>query len=269
MKAQPLLFLGDRRRTALLARVAASARRWRQSWVAQAPDDFEASCDAPERGGFTARIASVATSAWTLEVGGDRVAMLLLPHATFAWCLHESGSAPLDGAMPVTAGSLADTLEREVARTLFMETCAVDGREVADVSRGSLDELAEWSRAARAWSLSVKAAGGRGFTLLIAAARVDALAPARATCSPQALERRREAVGENTVTLRALVGETRIPVAELAGLALDDVLLLDQPLAEPVALVCGDPAAPVAAGNLGRAGARRAIKITSHSAPRN
>ncbi len=57
-----------------------------------------------------------------------------------------------------------------------------------------------------------------------------------------------------------------MPVGELADLALDDVLVLDQPLNEPIAVVCGKSAAPVVAGNLGRAGARRAIKITGAKA---
>lgn len=266
MKAQPLLFLGDRRRAALLERIGASARRWRQAWAPQAADLFEAGCEAPAAGGFTAPVASVATSAWQFEVAGERVAVLLLPHATFAWSVHEAGSVPLDGATSVTPDSLGERLELEVARSLLQEVCGLDKREVANVSRASLDALGEWSRAARAWTVPVKSAGGRGFTLLVSAARIEALAPARAVTGAGTLAARREAVGENTITLRALIGETRMPVGELADLALDDVLVLDQPLSDPISVVCGKSAAAVVAGNLGRAGARRAIKITGAKA---
>jgi hypothetical protein len=269
MKAQPLLYLGDRRRRALLERIAASAGRWRQAWAAEARDTFEVECDPPSRGGFTSPVPSVATSAWTLEVSGDRAAVLLLPHGTFAWCVHAAGNVPVDGSLAVAPDSLAGKLEEEVARSLLTETCGIGKREMADVSRASLADLAEWIRAARAWRLSVIAAAGRGFTLLVSAARIDALAPSRAAILSQPLSARREAIGENTLTLRALVGETCLPVSELAGLALDDVLLLDQPLAEPIVLVSGASGAPVATGNLGRSGARRAVKITGHSASRS
>ena len=58
-------------------------------------------------------------------------------------------------------------------------------------------------------------------------------------------------------------------VTELADLALDDVLVLDQHLAEPVTLVAPQSGVAVAAGNLGRAGARRAIKVAGLPAQRN
>ena len=78
-----------------------------------------------------------------------------------------------------------------------------------------------------------------------------------------------DAIGENTVTLRAEVGETSLSLTELSELALDDVLVLDQHLAEPVTLVSGESGVPVAAGNLGRAGPRRAVKVAGLPAQRN
>ena len=143
MKSQPLLFLGERRRAALQERVAAAARRWRQAWAAQATDTFDISCEAPEAGGFTVPVAAVATSGWELELGGDRVAVLLLPHSTFAWCVHEGGGLPHDGGASVAADSLAEQLEQEVARSLLLETCGVDKRDVATVTRTSLPALAD------------------------------------------------------------------------------------------------------------------------------
>lgn len=261
MNAQPLLFLGDRRRAALTAGAASAARRWRQHWVPGANDTFEADCEAPHAAGFSAPVATMATSCWALDVAGERVAVLLLPHGTLAWCVLESGAASLDLGAAFAADSLADQLEHEVARTLLAETCLRDSREVASVTRIANPDLAEWSRAARAWTLSLRTAGcARGCALLVAASRLELLAPARKPVRGDLLARR-DAVGENVVELRALVGETSMSVTELAELAVDDVLVLDQLLTEPVTLVSPGTGAAVAAGNLGRSGARRAIKV--------
>jgi hypothetical protein len=59
------------------------------------------------------------------------------------------------------------------------------------------------------------------------------------------------------------------PVSELAALALDDVLVLEQPLSEPVVLIAPDSGVVFATGNLGRAGARRAIKLAAVPAQKN
>jgi len=262
MSAQPLLFLGDRRREALTARTAAAARRWRQHWVPGADDAFDAACAAPHADGFAAPVASVATSCWALAAAGDRIAVLLLPHGTFAWCVTETGAAALDLGGSYAADSLAEGLEHEVARTLLAEACLRDAREVATVTRIAADELADWSRGARAWTLTLQTAGcARGCTLLVAASRLEQLAQARAPVRGDALGARRDAVGENVVALRAVVGEASMSVTELAELALDDVLVLDQRLTEPVTLMSPVNGAAVAAGNLGRSGARRAIKV--------
>lgn len=270
MNAQPLLFLGDTRRSAIAARVAAAARRWRQHWVPGAGETFESTCDAPQAGGFAAPVAAVATSCWALDVAGERVAVLLLPHGTFAWCVLEAGAASLDLGGAFAMDSLAETLEHEVARSLLTETCLRDAREAANVTRLPASELPDWSRAARAWTLALKTAGcGRGCTLLVAAARLEVLAPARALPRGATLGTRRDSVGENVVTLRAVVGEASMSVTELAELALDDVLVLDQHLAEPVTMIAPDSGAAVVAGNLGRAGARRAIKVAGIPGQKN
>jgi len=264
VSAPPLLFLGERRRAAIVARTASAARRWRQHWVPAASDEFDATCDAPQRGGFAAPVAAAATSCWALEVAGERVAVLLLPHGTFAWCVLESGAPSLDLGGAPGGESLASSLEKEVARSLLAETCLREPREVANVAPIASAEIAEWSRSARAWTLSLRSpACARGCVLLVAAARLEQLAPARTPVAGERPGVRREAIGENFVALRAVVGETALSVPELAGLALDDVLVLDQRLTEPVALVSPGNGTAVAAGNLGRSGSRRAIKVAA------
>jgi flagellar motor switch/type III secretory pathway protein FliN len=270
MKAQPLLFLGDKRRDAVTSRIAAGSRRWRQLWAPGSDDTFEATCEPPATEGFTEHVASVATSCWELEVAGERTAVLLLPHSTFAWVVHEgAGVQPMNAAGVHAADSLTEKLEQDVAQTLLTELCVPASREPVRAARLPADALSDWSREARAWTLAVEAGTGRGFTLLVSAARLEMLAPARGMPTSQKLAALRDAIGENTVMLRAEVGETSMSLSELADLALDDVLVLDQHLAEPVTLVSPVSGSPVAAGNLGRAGARRAVKVAGLPAQRN
>lgn len=265
----PLLFLGDQRRQAVTNRVAEGLRRWRQSWVRDAADTFEVTAESPAAEGWTGAVAGVVTSVWVLEAGAERLAALLLPHATFAWAVQEAGTSSLDsGGAP--EDSIAARLEQEVALTLLSELCQLERRDAAAVRRMTSDELAEWSRATRAWTFHARgAAGGRGCSVLLASSRVERLAPARAPMSGAPLDSRREAVGENTVVLRAVVGETALSMSELAEIALDDVLMLDQRLAEPVTLVSSPSGSPVATGSLGRSGLRRAIKVAGIPAARN
>ena len=268
MNAQPLLFLGDKRRRTLLARVADSARRWRLSW-SKTGESFEAHCEPPAASGYTELVASISTSCWALEIAGERQAVLLLPHAALHWAVHEGGAGALDAAAAAAPGTIAEELEEEVARTLISDLCAVDEREAISVIRTTSDALADWSRDCRAWTLQLRASSGRAFTLLLSARRFEKLAPARAVTPSAALVSRRDAVGGNSLLLSAVVGEVEMSVSELAEVAIDDVLVLDQRLADPIAVLASHSNVPVAAGNLGRAGARRAIKITSIAASRN
>jgi hypothetical protein len=270
MKPQPLLFLGQKRKQLLLARMADSARRWRTSWIAQSTDTFEAQCEPPAAGGHTELVASVSTSCWALEISEERQAVLLLPHSTWLWAVQEAGVTSLDNPGTPDADSMAGKLEQEVATSLFTELCAVDRREALVVTRVASDTLAEWSRGCRAWTLQLRAPGaGRAFTLLVSAQRFEMLAPARAVLPPAQLASRRDAVGGNSLSLRAVVGELSMSVSELADVAIDDVLVLDQHLTDPVAVLAAQSRIPVAAGNLGRAGARRAIKISSIPVTKN
>jgi flagellar motor switch/type III secretory pathway protein FliN len=271
MKAQPLLFLGDKRRRAVTARIEAGCRRWRRQWAPGSDEAFEVACDSPAAGGFAEPVASAATTGWALETGDERAAVLLLPHSTFAWMVHE-GAQPMNLAVPVTdspADSIVEKLEQEVARTLLSELCVPVSNEPVRVARMPADAITDWSRTARAWTLQAKTATGRGFTVLVSSARLEMLAPARGMPASQKLAALRDAIGENTLTLRAEVGETQLSLTELSDLALDDVLVLDQHLAEPVTLVSPTSGAAVAAGNLGRAGARRAVKVAGLPAQRN
>jgi hypothetical protein len=259
---QPLLVLGERRRAAVLARLRDGARRWRESWAPGAGESFEAQCETPAPGGFGGAVAAATTSIWSIERAGQRIAVLLLPHSTFAWCVQESGALATETGAEPAAGSIADQIEREVAESLLAQLCA-DGDAPLVARRAAADTLGEWSRETRAWSLQVRSGTSRSFTLLLDAAHVESLAPARGVGKGPAPRPRREAIGESALALRAIVGDASMSVSDLASLAIDDVLVLDHRLAEPVTLVARATGAPVAAGNLGRTGARRAIKVAA------
>jgi flagellar motor switch/type III secretory pathway protein FliN len=188
-----------------------------------------------------------------------------VPHATFAWAVQSTGPAPHE-ATSAADGSLADQLEREVASSLLAELCLVDRRQPVTVSRLSAQEIGEWSVHARAWTVHARAANARGFSVLLSASRVEMLAPARTAAPGGTLEPCRQAIGDNPVAVRGVIGDTSLSVTELAELAVDDVLVLDQALGEPVALVAPDSGRTIAAGSLGRAGPRRAIKVAAIAA---
>jgi flagellar motor switch/type III secretory pathway protein FliN len=258
-RAQPLLYLGEKRRQVLCARGNDALRRWRQSWMPDATDGFDVTAEPPSPKGFSAPIAGAMTSCWGLELGAQRLAVLLLPHATFAWAVQGSVPAAFDATTSPGRDSLAERLEQAVAGSLLGELCQLD-RQAVTASRIAPDAIQDWSFDVRAWILHAKASGGRGLSVLLAAARVEVLVPARAPVTG-ALDSRHDAVAENTVALRGVVGQTFMSVSELADLAIDDVLVLDQALTEPVTLVSPPTGSAVAAGNLGRVGARRAIKV--------
>jgi hypothetical protein len=269
MNPQPLLFLGDKRRDAVTERAGECLRRWRQKWSREAGESFEVNVEPPKAGGFAGHVAGAATHCWALDLGAQRLAVLLLPHSTFTWAVLEGNAMVVDslggGESPLTA-----MLEQEAALALLMEICLLDRRDAVTVSRLAADTLGDWSRDARAWTFHARAKeSGRGCTVLLAASRVEMLAPARAPVPGRALDSRRDAIGANTVAVRAVVGEASMPVSELAALALDDVLVLEQPLSEPVVLIAPDSGFVFATGNLGRAGARRAIKLAAVPAQKN
>jgi hypothetical protein len=261
MSDQPLLFLGDKRRDALVARMAERLRSWRRSWADGSSTAFEVVVDAPKVGGFAAPVAAAMTHCWALDLNEQRLAVLLLPHSTYAWAVQEGDAMAIDSASLGGDGALAELLEQEIAQSLLMEFCQLERREEVSVRRVPADAIAGWSREARAWIFHAHAiANGRGFDLLLPSARVEMLAPTRARSSG-ALHSRREAVGSNTIAVRALVGEVSMRISDLADLAIDDVLVLDQALAEQVKLIASRSGEVIAAGNPGRAGPRRAIKL--------
>jgi hypothetical protein len=266
--AQPLLFLGDRRRQALLSRAGERLRAWRQGW-ARAGDSFEVSVEPSSASGHGSAIAGITTTCWALTLNSQRIAVLLLPHGSFCWAVQESGGGLPEMPASGAAGSLAEALEGEVARSLLVTLCGLEKADGVAVERIAV-ELGSWTHEVRAWHLHARPeSGGRGFSLLLAASRVELLAPAHAVAAGHALDPRRDAIGGNTVGLRAEVGEAAMSVGELAGLAIDDVLVLDRCLADPVTLVSTRTGAAVATCHLGRSGENRALKIAGVPANKN
>ena len=148
------------------------------AWVPRAADTFEAECEAPAAGGFAGAVASIATSCWAIDVADERVAVLLLPHATFVWACRSRAASPRIAwrRRRRIAGGAARTRSRA---NLVAGICGVEGARAA-IERLPAAELGEWSRAARAWTLNVRAAGKAARSRCWSrAARIESLAPAR------------------------------------------------------------------------------------------
>jgi hypothetical protein len=261
---KPLLVLGDRRREALESRVAQALARWRAAWSGQAAESF--ALEAQEYGGepHAGLIAGAATHCWAS--GGENVdAVLLLPNASLSWAVSSSAGTSLGSEVTLSdtpAESCLASLEHELVGTLFREVLggSTGGSGPRRLSPGDVDG---WARDARCWRLQAQGAGSiRGFTLLLSASAIDALLP-RPRLEKASLEPRRAAVGDDRVALRAVLGDTAVSVSDLAQLAVDDVILLDQSLTDSLRLVSARSGAAVAAAQLGRAGPRRAVKLTT------
>lgn len=99
-------------------------------------------------------------------------------------------------------------------------------------------------------------------------ARADA---ARTPNAMQALDEacvsRRAALDQSPVTLSVLLGQCRLSAAELATIAVGDVIALDQALDAPITLSIDGTATQVGTGTLGHTGASLSFQLTSLSMP--
>jgi flagellar motor switch protein FliM len=76
-----------------------------------------------------------------------------------------------------------------------------------------------------------------------------------------ALEKRRNAIDEETVRVEAVLGEADVSVGDLAALGVDDVIVLRSGLSQPGYLSTGN-GRRIANITVGRVGNKRAITVT-------
>lgn len=74
-----------------------------------------------------------------------------------------------------------------------------------------------------------------------------------------------DTLGRESVVVRAIVGDAQLPLGDLAGLAVGDVLVVDRRLGAPLD-VRVDGAETFAAGHLCASGGRRAVELTTKDA---
>ncbi|MES2442146.1 MAG: FliM/FliN family flagellar motor C-terminal domain-containing protein [Pseudomonadota bacterium] len=193
-----------------------------------------------------------------------------------AWHAHDGGLAIGISAGGVAAlgaqvlGVAVAGAERSAADTVLLE--AVGGDCFDDLKRRSaaLLKLAEkgWSsteapRAGPVHRLEITgAARNPVLTLELSADLFVALVKSKLPPppAPVALGKPADAIATLPVELTALLGRSAITVAELAGLATGDVLVLDRALDAPLPLVVGGTLAPRGACTVSEDGA--ALRIT-------
>ena len=140
---------------------------------------------------------------------------------------------------------------RDDLMAVLRANCAVEG-----------DEMPEWRGGAVRVPVDAGAGRRSGLELWCPVAALMCWASRSPTAAaPVALERRELALFDTGVRVEALVGRVRLPATHLVELEPGDVLVLDQPLADPCQLRDAGSHRPMARGRLCRSDGRFGVEL--------
>jgi len=256
----PYIVLADTRRAAAADYVAARVVRWRSDWAGEAKSPVHVEVlDGPE----AARDSRLSDAACFSATGLERTPLVVVvPRRCLPQVAGVLGDAADSGLYDRHHG-MAEQLELEAVTALAREFRTADALEVSlerlsDPSPGVIRELV-----AQRYVIALVTLGEARcpFALLLSPEWLSAAIPARGSSAPaEALERRKTAVGEETVAVEAILGTAEVSVSDLAGLCTGDVIVLDQKLGEAGALSIrgGDS---IVAATPGKVDAMRAVQI--------
>jgi hypothetical protein len=255
----PWLVLGDQRRKALQERVAGIVRGWHQTWCGETCSDPAVSlgteaAGAPRPGAVTVRAGHEGVTLICATASADLVRILAgvgSPQGALGTML-----APTEGlVLGVTEAVVRDLCRALLQAALPDMSCSFERERTAILNR----EL-------RKGSIAVTVALGKGIRsaldLLLAPEIIEALLGARpAAAGSDRLVSRLQATGEERVRVSALLGGATVSWRELKALCTGDVLVLEQPLENPCALLVGGQG-PIAEAQLGMRAGALAVQIT-------
>jgi hypothetical protein len=170
-----------------------------------------------------------------------------------------------DGCHRGEADSLADSLELEAIRVLAQEfriwTAPATVERVTTPVAATMRECATGRYASALVSLDDCK---YPLVMLLSPAALSAMLPSGVTsAAPEAerIESRRDGLHEQLLEVEAMLGQIEVSLGELAGLAVGDVIVLDESLARPASLRVRGGGHIVAAFP-GRSDGKRAIQVT-------
>jgi hypothetical protein len=133
--------------------------------------------------------------------------------------------------------------------------------EVAISTSCAVDEVQRLAQRDHWWLIAINLLPrNKSVLLAISPEFVQQLSPATAAKFATAVDKRRTAIGEESVRVEAILGEADISVGELASLAVNDVIVLRSAMSRPAHLATPD-GRQVANASLGRVGNKRAVVI--------
>jgi flagellar motor switch/type III secretory pathway protein FliN len=254
----PLLFLGEQRRSHLVVCLTQRVKQWTDAWLPELGLSASVEIHDPRSQPIDIRVHEA--ECFRVRVGADvPLVLIALPRA-----LHD--------LMGVTAAGAATYMRDEGTLATALELEAVRGFAAA-LLRGStglkLERVAQpASEIFRAFDAAryiraVITVGERRcmLSVLLAPAFAESLLPkGTVTAGSESLERRRSAVGEEIVAVDAVLGTADVPVADLAALAIGDVIVLNQGLTDGAELAVRG-GKRISGAALGRVDGKRAIQI--------
>jgi hypothetical protein len=268
--AVPLLLLGDSRRRAIADRVARSLEEWQRQWLPDLAQTIRV--DIEDVRARPIDIRAHEACCFQVTANGDTPLVLVVPRRSLAGLV----GAPSHGAEASSRfaddRSLAAALEREAL--LRLASCVLGkepAREPAQIEltrlpQGAVDVLREFDAARYACACVTLGDARCVLDALISPALAERLLPERPVApAVERVERRRSAAAEQIVEVDGLLGHAEVSLADLAALAVGDVIVLQQSLSEAGAIaVRGGERVTGAAP--GRVDGKRAIQIRGRAA---
>jgi hypothetical protein len=265
--AVPILVLGDARRAALVARLTECVSVWLREWNAFNTTTFSLAVMPAHTESIHQHVADVAQLAvGCCAIGKGKSAAQLYVASSKAGL---SGALGLPSHVQLTAShgrGLADNVVEQLVcsltQTLLSQVPAKG--EVATSTSCAVDEMQRLAQRDHWWLISINlpnlSSGSKNLLLAISPELVQQLSPAAAAKFATAVDKRRSAIGEESVRVEAILGEADISVGELASLAVNDVIVLRSAMSQPAHLATRS-GRQVANAALGRVGNKRAVVI--------
>jgi flagellar motor switch/type III secretory pathway protein FliN len=262
----PYLLLGESMRRELTRRLRECIEYWRREWADERSPEFR--LELHEARAHGAKVDW--RGAVCFHVGSQM--MFIVPTRMTPWVSGMHAHVPSDSSdrqRPQGPATIAAALEMEALSVLANRIFDSAGMQRAVLERGTLFTEAAAHERGAARCLRVSVWPGEcvnPFVLSISPALASGLLPTRrpTLMNQERMERRSAAVTPRDVGLEAVLGTAEITVADLARLAVGDVIVLNASLSEPAELKirAGERIAAVSAGSCG---GRRAVQIRNES----
>lgn len=258
--SRPILVLGAARRRALLLLVESCVSAWFKTWAALDVSRLKVSASLEN---FSEKPQRLNTSLREMVLRGKKAGteqLVIEGSGLFASLL----ALPRGVSASITTSSIAPALGESAMKSLANGILAAKNADEweIEIERGSNDNLDLENSYKHWWQVWVGLDGRPSFIAMrLSPHLVEALVPYQRTEKQIPVDKRRAAIGNEKLTLEAVLGNAFVSVGELTSLAIDDVIVLSDDHSHANYLVTAS-GRRVANFSLGRSGSARAVRIT-------